>query len=162
MLLKNNSLHRRLESAIPHLQRFALSLTGPDQAARADDLVQDCLERALRRLEQFDVDTNLHAWLFTILKNLHIDQLRKEQRIGRQISIEDSDMQIRQNAPQPVRVELKRTIKAIGRLRPCDRKALKLVVVDGKRYAQVARELGVAEGTVKSRISRARDYLRDV
>lgn len=147
---------------MPQLRRFALSLTGPANSHLAEDLVQDCLERALRRLDQFDVGTNLEAWLFTILKNLYIDQLRRsKRRTAGQISLDDEDVQLGQPASQPVRVELRRTISAMSALRPCDRRALKLAVVDGKPYAQIARELGIAEGTVKSRISRARDYLRE-
>lgn len=120
------------------------------------------MERALRRMDQFDVGTNLHAWLFTILKNLYIDQVRKNRRIAGGISLDDGELQIGRPASQPARVELRRTIAAINHLRSCDRRALKLAVIDGKPYAQIARELGIAEGTVKSRISRARHQLRDV
>ena len=67
-----------IEAQIPSLRRYARALTG--SVDRADDLVQDCLERAIARFEQFQAGTDLRAWLFTILHNVHCDQGRRRSR----------------------------------------------------------------------------------
>ena len=155
---------RRLELAgmlkdeVAHLRRFAQSLAGPGNPHLAEDLQQDCLERALRHAHQFRPGTNLRAWLFSILKNTYIDHLRRKRRAGPTLPLDD--VILRQPASQADHVALHRTLTAVDNLRPDEQRVLRLVVVDGMKYGQVARRLGIAEGTVKSRLSRARERLR--
>ncbi|HZD26257.1 MAG TPA: sigma-70 family RNA polymerase sigma factor, partial [Alphaproteobacteria bacterium] len=75
-----------LNAEIPHLRRYASALSGDRD--QADDLVQDCLVRAISRLDRYEPGTNLRSWLFTIMKNGHIDHIRKQQRRGHEVEVQ--------------------------------------------------------------------------
>lgn len=147
-----------VEGHIPSLRRYARSLTG--SVDRADDLVQDCLERAVARFEQFQPGTDLRAWLFTILHNVHCDQARRKSRQGTQVPLEDCDHLLRLPARQGHSLELRDLHRAFLSLSPDHQRILLLAGVEGFSCEETARILGVAVGTVKSRLSRARDNLR--
>jgi RNA polymerase sigma-70 factor (ECF subfamily) len=147
-----------IEAQIPSLRRYARALTG--SVDRADDLVQDCLERAIARFGQFQPGTDLRAWLFTILHNVHCDQGRRRSRRGREIPLEDCDHQLRIPARQNQRLELRDFARAFRSLSTDHQRILLLAGVEGFSCEETARILGVAVGTVKSRLSRARENLR--
>lgn len=149
---------RAIEGHIPALRRYARSLTG--SADRADDLVQDCLERAVARFGQFQPGTDLRAWLFTILHNVHCDQARRRSRQGTQIPLEDCDHMLRLPARQGQSLELRDLHRAFRSLSPDHQRILLLAGVEGFSCEETAQILGVAVGTVKSRLSRARENLR--
>lgn len=149
---------RAIEGHIPSLRRYARSLTG--SVDRADDLVQDCLERAVTRFEQFQPGTDLRAWLFTILHNVYCDQARRRSRQGTQIPLEDCDHLLRLPPRQGQNLELRDLQRAFASLSTDHQRILLLAGVEGFSCEETARILGVAIGTVKSRLSRARENLR--
>ncbi len=146
-----------IEDQIPQLQRYARFLEAtPD---RADDLLQDCLERGVARLDRFQAGTDMRAWLFAVMHNLFIDRARRRQRRGAHVPIGEWLTEIHQPPDQIDRLRLKDLDRALTVLSPRDRWILHLVVIEGKRYHDVARELDIALGTVKSGLSRARRAL---
>ncbi|MEQ8504310.1 MAG: RNA polymerase sigma factor [Rhodospirillales bacterium] len=150
-------LMQAIEDQIPQLQRYARFLeAAPD---RADDLLQDCLERGVSCMDRFETGTDMRAWLFTIMHNLFIDRARRRQRRGPHVPVEDWLVEIGQPPDQIDRLRLKDLDRALAGLKPRDRRILRLVVIEGKPYRDVARELDIAVGTVKSGLSRARRRL---
>lgn len=147
-----------LVAAIPSLRSFATSLTR--NATKADDLVQDTLVRAWQHRARFEPGTNLGAWLFTILRNLFYSSHRKA---GREVEdVDGSHAASLATLPaQEDRVELTAMREAIAKLPPEQGRALILVAAEGMSYEQVARISGVAVGTVKSRVNRARARLAE-
>ena len=154
-----DEMARLIEPMIPALRRYARSLL-PDRAA-ADDLVQDCLERAITNWGQRRSDGSVRSWVFTILHNLAISGLRQSARRGQPMSIEDAS---EASAAQPPQQEdaLRRAdvLAALSRLPDEQRSALLLVSVEDLSYAEAAKVLGVPIGTVMSRLSRGRERLR--
>jgi RNA polymerase sigma-70 factor (ECF subfamily) len=149
---------RAIEQLIPNLRRYARALVrDPDLA---DDLVQDCLERAIARFAQFQPGTDLRAWLFTILHNVHCDQGRRRSRRSPEIPLEDCDHHLHIPARQNQRLELRDFARAFRSLSTDHQRILLLAGVEGFSCEETAKILGVAIGTVKSRLSRARENLR--
>jgi RNA polymerase sigma-70 factor, ECF subfamily len=146
-----------IESQIPSLRRYARALSG--SADRADDLVQDCLERAVARFEQFEPGTNLRAWLFTILHNIYCSQWRLRRRQGTQVPLKNCE-HLRLPPQQVQSLELRDVYRALLRLSPEHQRILLLAGVEGFSCHEAAQILGVPVGTVKSRLSRARENLR--
>ena len=147
-----------IEATVPALRRYARSLTR--NADRADDLVQDCLERAIRKRNLFSPTGPVQAWLFRILINIWRNDLRFERRRGDQIPI-DSLLAEPSVAPaQPGRIALSEMSRAIDRLPDDQREALLLVVLEGLSYHDAAAVLGIPDGTLMSRLGRARAALR--
>lgn len=142
---------------IPRLRRYARALFRGDTTA-ADDLVQDCLERALGRLHLWRRDSDLRAWLFTIMHNLYVNRLRRTQR---ESAFAQTPDKIDHIAAAPVsETWLSELERACARLPPDQREILLLIALEGLSYQQVAVILSVPEGTVMSRLARARERLR--
>lgn len=145
-----------LISVVPRLRRFAFARTG--NAAEADDMVQATLMRAWEHRSQFHAGTNLVAWLFTILRNTHLNQRKRLRR-----EVEDVDGAIAGALSSPPeqehRVALVALQTALDALPPEQRETLLLVTVDGLLHEEAATVLGCQVGTIKSRVSRARDRL---
>jgi RNA polymerase sigma-70 factor (ECF subfamily) len=150
------SLRDEMLTAVPSLRAFAISLTGSTD--RADDLVQDTLVRAVANIHRFEVGTNLNAWLFTILRNLFHSEYRKKRR-----EVEDADgsYAARLSAPpeQGARLDFDDFRKALAHIPVDQREALLLVGAEGLSYEEAAQVSGVAVGTIKSRVNRARSRL---
>lgn len=147
---------------LPRLRAFARALTGaPD---RADDLVQQTIEKALRGIAGYAPDTRLDSWLFRIMRNFHIDNLRARRPTT---PLEDAELtaplvgEDRRRVTEG-RLHLAEVQRAMARLPEEQRVVLMLVCVEGLRYREVAETLGVPEGTVMSRLSRARLALAEV
>ena len=142
-----------LLGAIPALRAFAFSLTY--DLDRSDDLVQDTLVRAWSKADTFRRGTNLTAWLFTILRNLFYSEQRKRKR-----EVEDADGvlagRLTSLPEQEIRVEMREFQAALDGLPFAQREALILVGAQNFTYEEAAEICGVAVGTVKSRVSRAR------
>ena len=147
----------QFEAELPHLRRYAMSLTRDSE--KADDLVQDCAVRALSRTRQYKDGTHLRRWLFTILRNINIDGHRRTARRGIHVPVEDHANDVKQPASQEDHLELRQVGERIGELRPCDRKILYLSVFTDLAQDQIARRMEIPVGTVKSRLSRARQQL---
>jgi RNA polymerase sigma-70 factor (ECF subfamily) len=143
---------------IPRLRRYARALTG--DAERADDLVQDTLERALAKWSLWRHGSNLRAWLFTIMHNAFINQVRAPQAVD--YRAEENMPEAVQRATQSDGLELRDLDRALGHLPLDQREVLLLVALEDLSYAQTATVLGVPIGTVMSRLARGRARLRTV
>src|SRR5262249_38278573 len=147
-----------LREALPRLRRYATRLAG--DAHRADDLVQDTLARAWEKRGLWGAGSNLRAWLFTIMHNVHLNQFAKRRREGACESLDAGTVEIAVRPTQLERVALAEVAAELERLPPGQREVLMLATVEELRYEEIARELGIPVGTVMSRLSRARQTLR--
>ncbi|WP_158809190.1 RNA polymerase sigma factor [Beijerinckia sp. L45] len=146
-----------LEGYIPALRRYAFALVGDHH--RADDLVQDCLLRAIASRTAPEGDRR--AWLFTILRNSHLTTERDARRRGVPMRMDEVSLPTTP-ADQAARLEARDALAVIAQL-PEDQKSLLLLIgVDDLSYDEAARVLGIPIGTVMSRLSRARRHLRDL
>jgi RNA polymerase sigma-70 factor, ECF subfamily len=141
---------------MPQMHNFARSLCR--DAVRAADLVQEALLRALSNVERFQPGTNLKAWLFTILRNEHYSQLRRQKFEA--VGVDTSTL------PEPAvlpdhdgEIELRELNTALSALPTGQRTALLLVSASGLSYEEAATICGCAVGTIKSRVARAREML---
>src|SRR5579863_2194148 len=147
-----------LEKEIPRLRRYARALTR--DAVRADDLVQSCLARALAKSHLWQPGTDLRAWLFTILHNQHVNDVRRAVREGVNVPMDDVAPLLTVPSTQGGSLQLRDLDRAMARLPEEQRQVLLLVGLEGMRYEEVATVLDVPVGTVRSRLSRGRDMLR--
>jgi RNA polymerase sigma factor (sigma-70 family) len=146
---------QRLVELIPRLRRYARALAG--DRASADDLVQDTLERAWAKLHLYRRGTDLRAWLFTVMHNVHVNKVRALRATD---PLEDEMPELAQRAPQGDALLVRDLDRAVARLPADQRAVLLLVTLEEMSYDEVARTLGIPIGTVMSRLSRARDKLR--
>ena len=153
-------LSQRIADEIPRLRRYARALTRDFNAA--DDLVQDCLARALARVHLWQDGTNLRAWLFTILHNQYVNHVRRSAREGSAVALSESDSSLTSRPSQHRRLELRDLDRALTALPDEQRAVLLLVGLEGMRYEEVADILNVPVGTIRSRLSRAREALREM
>jgi len=145
----------RLVELIPRLRRYARALVG--DRASADDLVQDTLERAWAKLHLYRRGTDLRAWLFTVMHNVHVNKVRATRVTD---TLEDELPELAQRASQGDALLVRDLDRAIARLPTEQRSVLLLVTLEEMSYEEVARALGIPIGTVMSRLSRAREKLR--
>jgi RNA polymerase sigma-70 factor (ECF subfamily) len=146
---------QRLVELIPRLRRYARALVG--DRATADDLVQDTLERAWAKLHLYRRGTDLRAWLFTVMHNVHVNRVRAARPMD---LLEEEMPELAQRAPQGDTLLVRDLDRAIARLPAEQAAVLLLVTLEEMSYEEVARTLGIPIGTVMSRLSRARDKLR--
>ena len=151
-------IHRSIEAEIPRLRRYARALTR--DVVAADDLVQDCLARALGKLHLWQEGTDLRAWLFTILHNQYVNQVRRAVREGAVVGLSETEPMLTRAPHQGKRLELRDLERAIAKLPEEQRSVILLVGLEGMRYEEVAEILDVPVGTVRSRLSRGREALR--
>jgi RNA polymerase sigma-70 factor, ECF subfamily len=153
-------IYKKIEEEIPRLRRYARALTRDINAA--DDLVQDCLTRALSKVHLWQRGTDLRAWLFTILHNQYVNHVRRAVREGAAVGLSDTEPMLTSAPNQGKRLELRDLERAIARLPEEQRSVLLLVGLEGMRYEEVAAVLDVPVGTVRSRLSRGREMLRQL
>jgi RNA polymerase sigma-70 factor (ECF subfamily) len=146
---------RSLIALIPRLRRYARALVG-DRAA-ADDLVQDTLERAWAKLHLFREGTDLRAWLFTVMHNVHVNRIRAARPTD---ALDDEMPELAQRAAQGDALLVRDLDRAIAALPATQREVLLLVALEDLSYEEAARVLGIPIGTVMSRLARAREKLR--
>jgi len=148
-----------IEAAIPSLRRYAHALLRDRDGA--DDLVQDCLERALARRHRWRGEAPVRVWMFTILVNRFRDDRRAAARRA-DLVVLDGAAEAAAASPggQESHLALAEVHAAMGRLPADQRAALLLVAVEGLRLAEAARVLAIPEGTLVSRLGRARAALR--
>ena len=143
---------------IPRLRRYARALTG--DRAQADDLVQECLVRAWEKLSLWRRGSDLRAWLFTILHNVFVNELRRAKRRPELLAFDDEALDAPRRATQEDGLAMRDLETALSNL-PLDQRAvLLLVAVEELSYEQTAKTLDIPVGTVMSRLSRAREHLR--
>jgi len=146
----------RIAEHIPRLRRYARALAGDQHAA--DDLVQDTLERAINKRHLWRPDSDLRAWLFAIMHNVFVNQLR-----SRQAHPEDAldDDALPAVAPTDgARLEIRDLQTALALLSPEQREVVLLVGLEQLTYAEASHALGIPIGTVMSRLFRGRERLR--
>lgn len=142
---------------LPRLRRFARTLTGHPQDA--DDLVQIAVERALTRSEQWQRDTRLDSWMFGIVRNAWIDEMRSRQRRGRLFGPEESGVNVA--APGAgTEVDILAVQSALAQLAEEQRTAVSLVLIEGLSYREAAAVMAVPIGTLTSRLARGREALQ--
>jgi RNA polymerase sigma-70 factor (ECF subfamily) len=145
-----------IAAEIPRLRRYARALTGGD--AEADDLVQDCLERAIGRIEQWRDGESPRKWLFSILHNIYVDGVRR--RVRRPAHVGLDNVGLAQSTPAASVGMAYDLDAALRQLSSEQRQCVLLIGLEGLSYAETAEILGIPVGTVMSRLARGRDRLR--
>ena len=145
-----------IEQHIPRLRRYARALTG--ERVAADDLVQDTLERALSRFHLWRRGSDLRAWLFTIMHNIFINQVRSRMRYPHEALDEPTADALQYREPDWS--DLRDIGDALAKLPVEQRTVVLLVGLEQFTYEEAARVLEVPIGTVMSRLSRARERMR--
>jgi len=140
---------------IPRLRRYARALVGDRSAA--DDLVQDTLERAWAKFHLYRGGTDLRAWLFTVMHNVHVNRVRAQRPTD---ALTDDLPEVAQRAAQGDSLMVRDMDRALAKLPEEQREVLLLVALEDMSYEEAARALGIPIGTVMSRLSRARERLR--
>jgi len=126
----------------------------------ADDLVQDSLERALAKRRLWHKPESLRPWLFTLLRNVYLNQLRRQSRRPAEVSLDQVFPLAGHGESQTSAVMIGQAMAALDGLDPDQRDVLVLVAVEGLHYKEAAMVLGLPMGTVMSRLSRGRERLR--
>lgn len=142
---------------VPRLRRYAIALMR--DRTEADDLVHDVVLRALDKLHLWREGTNMRTWLFTIMHNLHANEMRRRSRMLDVVPMDAAPARA-EAAGQESAVELSELSVAMGSLSPLHRQVLLLIGLEGMTYGEAAGVLDVPVGTVMSRLSRAREELR--
>ena len=145
----------RIVELIPRLRRYARALVS--DRARADDLVQDTLERAWNKFHLWRPGSDLRAWLFTVMHNVHVNQVRASRDHA---VLDDEGPEMAVAAVQGASLEIRDLERALAVLSPEQREVLLLIALEDMSYAEVAAMLDIPIGTVMSRLSRAREKLR--
>jgi len=142
---------------LPRLRRYARALTG--DVNRADDLVQDTLERALAKLDLWQPGSDLRAWLFTLMHNLFVNQIRVRRPLE---TVMEDALDEPVSGGQMEALAARDIHAALAQLPEEQREVLLLVGLEQFGYAEAAQVLGVPTGTVMSRLSRARERMRQM
>ena len=153
-----HELDEQLRELIPRLRRFAVSLTR--NSSSADDLVQATLERAIIAWASKRIEGDLRAWLFSILYRQFLDAHRRSRRYARMLEFFTGRDDVQPSVERTVMAQS--TLQAFDRLTTEQRALLLWVSVEGLSYKEVAEILAVPIGTVMSRLSRARQALRQL
>ena len=143
---------------VPRLRSYATALVG--NVSTADDLVQDCMERALRRADTLQDPRRMAGWLRSILLNLYLDLMRLQRSRGVGIELAQIDNDLALSSPAADRGATIDFTRALSTLSVEHRQILLLVGLEGLSYREVADELGLPIGTIMSRLARARERLR--
>lgn len=143
---------------LPRLRRFAAGLTRG--LADGDDLCQITIERALRSRNQWAEGTRLDSWMYRIMRNIWIDEVRASSRRRQTFVAEEEGVGVGAGGGQEQRVELSMVDRAMARLPDEQREAILLVMVEGYGYAEAAEIIGCPIGTLTSRLIRGRDALQ--
>ncbi len=151
-----NSMDAIITEQIPRLRRYARALTR--DRTSADDLVQDTLERAWGKLHLWRRDSDMRAWMFSIMHNTFINHIRKNRIETVELNDESPDMPMR--ATQEDSLHMRDLDSAIGKLPVEYREVILLVGLEQMSYEEVAKVLAIPLGTVMSRLSRGREKLR--
>jgi RNA polymerase sigma-70 factor, ECF subfamily len=154
-------IRTQLMEHVPRLRRYARALV--NNRDLADDLVQDTLERALSRTKMFEAGTDLRAWLFTIMHNVFVNQIRKASARAVHVSVDSNEMNESEFAVASTSMhslDMRDLDFALQRLPDEQREVVLLIGLEEMTYGEVARALDIPVGTVMSRLSRGRERLR--
>jgi RNA polymerase sigma factor (sigma-70 family) len=152
-----NDFGARVQELIPRLRRYARALTG--ERGAADDLVQDTLERAWSKLHLWRHGSDLRAWLFTIMHNVHVNQVRSR-AASSTVPLDDDAAEAPVRPTQSDMLEVRDIDAALRRLPLEQRQVVLLIALERMSYDETAKTLAIPIGTVMSRLARARERLR--
>lgn len=147
-----------LSREIPHLRRYAHALVR--DPVPADDLVQDCLERALQKWRLWRPKGSMRSWLFRMLYRIYLNQIPRQRRDAATVPLGDNLDPACRSATLSLTVEARQTAAAVDGLPDGQRVAVLLVALEGMSYEEAAWVLGIPVGTLRSRLSRGRETLR--
>ena len=153
-----SEFHRLIEQQIPRLRRYARALTRNRE--RADDLVQDTLGRALVKEQFWQPGTNIRAWLFTLMHNQNVNNVRRGIRESEMVDTGQISVTLPATTDPTASRQMFELERALAELPSEQRQVILLVGLEGMSYQDTAGILSVPIGTVRSRLSRARDALR--
>lgn len=142
---------------LPRLRRFAAGLSR--DAGDADDLCQMTIERALRNRDKWQAGTRLDSWMYRMMRNIWIDEVRARSRRGETFVDEEAGLTVGASGGQEERAALGDVDRALARLPDEQREAVLLVMVEGWSYKEAAEIVGCPVGTLNSRLVRGRDAL---
>ena len=145
---------------IPRLRRYSRFLVRDPELA--DDLVQECLTRAVAKLDTWEVGSNMRAWLFVILHNAYISHWRRVKRSPTTVEMSPSDPALAVVGTQEQHLGMIDVQTAFNKLGEDHKQILLMVGVEGLRYEDAAAALDLPVGTVRSRLFRARSALRQL
>lgn len=151
------SIHMQIASLLPRLRRFARAITR--NVEDADDLVQLAIERALLRADQWQPGSSLATWIYRIMKNAWIDEIRTRVRRDRLFEPEAAGEMVGDNSAEAHQQQLA-VRQAMTHLSDDQRIVVALVLIDGLAYKEAAEVLNIPIGTLTSRLARARDALQ--
>jgi RNA polymerase sigma-70 factor (ECF subfamily) len=152
-----DALRKQLVTLLPRLRRFGRVVAR--QREDADDLVQIAVERALLHAAQWQAGTRLDSWMFRIMKNAWIDEVRARQRRDAVLLPEEAGEHVGV-ATQDRHDDALAVQQAMNRLNDDQRLVVALVLVEGLPYKEAAEVLGIPIGTLTSRLARAREALQ--
>ena len=152
-----SEIHCLIEQEIPRLRRYARALTR--NADRADDLVQDTLTRAIAKAHLWQPGTDIRAWLFTIMHNQNVNEVRRAIRDHANVDVDECAKLVATTDPTASR-QLRELERALAQMLEEQRQVVLLVGLEGMSYEDAAAILNVPIGTIRSRLSRGRDVLR--
>jgi RNA polymerase sigma-70 factor (ECF subfamily) len=155
-----NQVYAEIVEFLPELRRYALTLS--QNPTVADDLIQDCVSRALVKCHLFNAGSNLRAWLFTIMHNVHISDVRRRKHIELPIDPDFAAASLWTKPTQEEALLMKALFEGMRNIPEAQRTVVLMVGVEGLSYEAIAERLKLPVGTVKSRVSRGRDALRKV
>jgi RNA polymerase sigma-70 factor (ECF subfamily) len=147
-----------LEAQIPRLRRYARALLR--DVTRADDLVQDTLVRALGKQHLWEPGTNLRAWLFTLMHNQHVNNVRQGRREETAVDFDEISATLVATTNPAASCQLRELERGLAHLPEEQRAVILLVGLEGVRYDEAAAILNIPIGTVRSRLFRGRESLR--
>src|SRR3984885_14256477 len=153
----SENVHEQIAALLPRLRRFARNLTRNPHDA--DDVVQIAVERALLKLEQWRRDARLDSWMFKIVRNVWIDELRARGRQGKIFAPPEAGENVG-DSPIDRETDLMSVESAMARLPEEQRTAVSLVLIEGLPYKEAAEVLDVPIGTLTSRLARGREALQ--
>jgi RNA polymerase sigma factor (sigma-70 family) len=153
------AFERELLTLLPKLRRFARSLSR--DAADADDLTQAALERALKARDQWQPGTRMDAWMYRIMRNSWIDEVRARKRRSQTFAPEEAGMAVGADGHMDIEraAEMGDVAKAMATLPDEQREVIALVLVEGLAYREAAEILDIPMGTLTSRLTRGRQAL---
>jgi RNA polymerase sigma-70 factor (ECF subfamily) len=153
--------HRLILDQVPYLRRYARALARDRDLA--EDMVQDCLARAIGRLHMWQPGSNMRGWLFAILHNQFVNAARRRTVRPDQVALAPGHEKLQSAAPEQESLHALRDIdRAIAALPEDQRQTVLLIGLEGFSYEEAADILAVPVGTVMSRLSRGRRRLREI
>ena len=159
MTSATESLHHEIAKLLPRLRRFGRTLTRHHEDA--DDLVQIAVERALTRADQWQPGTRLDSWIFRIMQNAWIDEVRSRTRHAQTFVAEEEGEYVGVSTTN-AQIDAIAVRKAVAQLGEDQRSVVGLVLIEGLPYKEAAQVLGIPIGTLTSRLARARETLQGI